>query len=309
MVVVDLKIPFRADSKVHLAMKSQLHQHVIEKADTRRNIATGASIEVQHDLDSGFGRFPINLRVTDARRLLAHAASYTFATGQDDGRLVYASAVSIKRNLKNVNDRIKTTCDSLARDPETITLIAVSKTHPIDEIKLAYDLGHRHFGESRLQEASPKIETLPADIVWHFIGPMQSNKAKKIGTLFGVVHTVCKRSHLIELNKLTRPVDALIEVNIAEESQKTGISPQQLDEFYSEALEFNQVHVRGLMTIGPVLSDAETIRPYFRAIAQRRIELGAEWLCMGMSEDFEVAIQEGASHIRVGTAIFGSRNV
>ncbi len=181
------------------------------------------------------------------------------------------------------------------------------KLHPVEELREAYDLGQRHFGESRLQEAIPKIEALPVDIVWHFIGPLQSNKARRVASLFDVIHSFCKTSQIVEADKAGTPVQGLIEVNIAEEAQKTGISPQNLDGFRADILQSSNVHFRGLMTIGPVVPDAELMRPYFRELRQQATRLGVDWLSMGMSNDFEVAIQEGASHIRVGSAIFGSR--
>jgi pyridoxal phosphate enzyme (YggS family) len=215
--------------------------------------------------------------------------------------------VSIRSNLAGVVRRIEAACASVGRNPAEVTLIAVSKLHSIEEIQEAYDCGQRDFGESRLQEAEPKIEALPPDIIWHFIGSLQSNKAKKIATLFEVVHTFCKPAQIAEADKSSRPVSGLIEVNVAEEAQKSGISVKELDEFSIQVIESSNVHFRGLMTIGPIVSNAEEMRPYFREMQMQRTRLGADWLSMGMSGDFEVAIQEGASHIRVGTAIFGSR--
>jgi len=215
--------------------------------------------------------------------------------------------VSIRNRLSQVQSQIAGACDIANRSPHEITLIAVSKTRTIDEIKEAYDCGQRHFGESRLREAQTKIENLPKDIVWHFIGPLQSNKAKKVGTVFQVIHTLSSTSQLAELAKIQSPVDGLIEINIADEPQKTGISTKRLDEYHTTVLQCPQVHFRGLMTIGPVMSNAEQMRPYFRELRKQRTRIGAEWLSMGMSGDFEVAIQEGSTHIRVGSAIFGSR--
>lgn len=215
--------------------------------------------------------------------------------------------MSVAENLAKVRDRVRAACQASGRNADEVTLIAVSKTRSIEEIRKAYDLGQRHFGESRLQDALPKIESLPNDIVWHFIGPLQSNKAKKIAGVFDVVHAFCNEGQLKEANKSARPITGFIEVNIANEPQKSGLAINQLDEFYSEAIQYEYVRFRGLMTIGPVVSNAEEMRPYFRELGSQAKRLGLEWLSMGMSEDFEVAVQEGASHIRVGTAIFGSR--
>lgn len=213
----------------------------------------------------------------------------------------------VRKNLNEIQDRIHLACDSVGRDPASVTLIAVSKTFPADAIQAAYDLGHRHFGESRLQEAQPKIETLPDDITWHFIGGLQSNKAKKIAQLFNVIHTFDSESQLHEASKANRPIDALIEVNVAEEKQKSGILLKDLDSFHQKLLDFKLIRFRGLMTIGPATENPEQMRPYFRTLREANSRLGGQWLSMGMSGDFEVAIQEGASHIRVGTALFGER--
>lgn len=214
----------------------------------------------------------------------------------------------IARNLSLINQRIASACESVGRNPSEITLIAVSKTFTFDDIQEAYDAGHRHFGESRLQEAQPKIEALPTDIVWHFIGTLQSNKAKKIAQLFPVIHTIDSESKLKEISKAERLIEGFIEVNIANEPQKAGISPDSLDVFGQTVLSYSQVHLTGLMTIGPTVSDPEQSRLYFRQLRNHAHRLGVEKLSMGMSQDFDVAIQEGATHIRVGSAIFGKRD-
>ena len=311
MVVVYLEISFGTDSQIHLAVKCQKGQHVVKETDSRRDIPTSSTIQIQYDLDPSLSCLPVYLGIPNAGRLLTHAASYTI--GESLGRarslsfVKYACPVSIQSNLAGVRERIEAACAIAGRDPSMVTLIAVSKLRSVDQIRAAYDSGQRDFGENRLQEAQPKIEVLPNDIVWHFIGPLQSNKAKKIATLFNVLHTFCKQSQLVEAEKAQRYVDALVEVNIANEQQKSGISVKQLDEMHGEVIKCEHVHFRGLMTVGPVVSNAEEMRPYFREMQTQRARLGADWLSMGMSGDFEVAIQEGASHIRVGTAIFGSR--
>lgn len=215
--------------------------------------------------------------------------------------------MSVSSNLRDVRDRIRVASDAAHRDPDQITLIAVSKTQPIELIKEAYDAGQRHFGESRLQEAQSKIESMPEDVVWHFIGTLQSNKAKKIASLFSVIHTFCKEDHIREADKANRQVEALIEVNIAREPQKAGISPEELDEYHRKVIQSSYVKFRGLMTIGPAMVEAEQERAYFGELRRLGGLVGADWLSMGMSGDFEVAIQEGSTHVRVGTAIFGSR--
>jgi pyridoxal phosphate enzyme (YggS family) len=200
-------------------------------------------------------------------------------------------------------------CQSVSRDPSHVTLVAVSKTQPIEAILAAYEFGQRHFGESRLQESIPKIDNAPDDIIWHFIGSLQSNKVRRITESFDVIHTLAKPAQLIQMGKsaLSKPIDVLVEVNIANEAQKTGLSLETLDEFLPMLLQCPLVQFRGLMTIGPALADAEAMRPYFKALRQANERVGGEWLSMGMRNDFEVAIQEGSTHVRIGTALFGAR--
>lgn len=216
--------------------------------------------------------------------------------------------MDIASRLNRIRERIEVAAHSVGRDSTAVTLIAVSKTVGIDAIREAYDAGQRHFGESRLQEAMPKIEALPGDIVWHFVGTLQSNKAKRVAERFDVIHTLESESQLREIGKAGRVVDGLIEVNIANEPQKSGISVKNLEAFANSGLQYPSVHLRGLMTIGPPNLDPEAMRPFFRDLRTLGERIGGQWLSMGMSDDFEVAIQEGATHVRVGTAIFGSRS-
>jgi len=210
-------------------------------------------------------------------------------------------------NLHAIQDDVNRACDSVAREPSSVTLIAVSKTQPVEAIKALYDLGVRDFGESRLQEAIPKIESLPNDIRWHFIGTLQSNKAKRAAQSFDLIHTLHNEGQLREVDKAARNVDGFIEVNVANESQKSGLPLEMLDGFAAKVLQSPSVHFRGLMTIGPAVDDPEKMRPYFRALREANTRLGGDWLSMGMSGDYFVAIQEGSTHIRVGTALFGAR--
>ncbi|MCX7798897.1 MAG: YggS family pyridoxal phosphate-dependent enzyme [Fimbriimonadales bacterium] len=209
--------------------------------------------------------------------------------------------------FERVRERIAEAARSVGRAPEEITLVAVTKSVPIERIQEAFEAGCRVFGESRFQEALPKIARLPSDIEWHFIGKLQSNKARRVASAFRVIHTLESESQLRELSKLTEPVDALIEVNVAKEPQKAGVLPEDLDEFWDLASQCRSVRVRGLMTIGPNLGEPEAMRPYFARLRKLAERFGCRWLSMGMSSDFDVAIQEGATHVRVGTAIFGDR--
>jgi len=215
--------------------------------------------------------------------------------------------MSVAENLVAIQSQIQTACKQAGRDPAEVILVAVSKTFPVESIREAYEAGHRHFGESRLQEAQPKIEALPDDIVWHFVGTLQSNKAKKIAQLFHVIHTIDSEGQLKEIAKAGRQVQGFVEVNIANEPQKAGISADDLDDFNKVALHYQKVRLCGLMTIGPAVDDAEKSRTYFRELRTLARRIGVEDLSMGMSQDFDVAIQEGATHVRIGSAIFGSR--
>jgi PLP dependent protein len=225
--------------------------------------------------------------------------------------------MSIAENLRTIQSRIARACDTVGRDPSEVTLVAVSKTFPIEAIRELYDLGHRHFGESRLQEAIPKIEALPKDIVWHFVGKLQSNKARRAAEFVDVIHTLESESQLREIAKANRtdvrhtnprePIGGLIQVNIAHEPQKSGVLPENLVSFAESVLQYEQIRFHGLMTIGPANPNAEAMRPFYRAMRELLQRIDGRWLSMGMSHDFDVAIQEGATHVRVGTALFGAR--
>lgn len=214
---------------------------------------------------------------------------------------------SLASNLQQIQSQIGRAAESVDRDPAEVTLIAVSKTVSVEQIRAAYDLGLRHFGESRWQEAEPKLDALPGDIVWHFIGKLQSNKARKVAERFSVIHTLESGSQLKEIAKAGREIDVLIEVNIANEAAKSGLSSLAAAEFKKTVLEYRQANFRGLMSIGPAHQNDEMMRPYFQAVATLNREMAGKWLSLGMSGDFEVAIQEGSTHIRVGSALFGAR--
>jgi PLP dependent protein len=216
--------------------------------------------------------------------------------------------MNMNSRLRSIIGSIERACESAGRDPAAVALVAVSKTHAIESIRELYDLGVRDFGESRFQEALPKIEALPNDITWHFIGHLQSNKARKVAEYFDVIHTIQSESQLKEIQKAGREIQAFIEVNIAEESNKHGIFADELDDLGKLVIHYDHVHLRGLMTIGPALDEPEKMRPFFRSLRLLNERIGGDWLSMGMSGDFEVAIQEGSTHIRVGTALFGERS-
>jgi pyridoxal phosphate enzyme (YggS family) len=218
----------------------------------------------------------------------------------------------VKTRLLAIRERIERACESVGRDPSEVTLIAVSKGFPADAVREAFDLGCRDFGENRFQEALGKFEALPQDLVaactWHFIGTLQSRKVRLVVDAFDVVHTLDRESQLAQLAKVRQSVTALVEVNIAREQQKGGVLPEDLPTFVQCFEALTHVRLAGLMTMGPAEADAEAMRPFFAFLRQlgKQCRVGP-WLSMGMSDDFDVAIQEGATHVRVGTALFGSR--
>lgn len=213
----------------------------------------------------------------------------------------------ISENLHRIQSEIAEACRQGNRSPEEVTLVAVSKTFSVSNIKSAYDLGLREFGESKAQELQTKVHQLPTDIKWHFIGKLQSNKAKQVAQLSHVIHTIENERQLKEIAKQDRTIDAFIQVNIASEPQKSGICIEDLDKVLSYVLTCTQVQFIGLMAIGPPVQNAEESRPHFQRLADLNRQAGGKMLSMGMSNDFEVAIQEGATHIRVGSALFGKR--
>jgi pyridoxal phosphate enzyme (YggS family) len=226
----------------------------------------------------------------------------------EDARDGLNIGVSISSNFRSINDRIEHACDLVKRDPKEITLIAVSKGVSREDIIKAYELGVRNFGENRLQEHINKNNDLPNDIMWHFIGKLQTNKINKVVKLFNVIHSLESEKQIVEIDKNKILTHALIQLNLSNEPQKSGISTDKLDELVCAAAKSKYIHLIGLMTIGPVSEDAETARPYFKQLRKLAERIpGVSCLSMGMSNDFEVAIQEGATHIRVGSQLFGVR--
>ena len=220
---------------------------------------------------------------------------------RQNGRMALAD------RIVQVQDRIDRACRKSGRRTDSVTLVTVSKTVAVPIIWEAYDYGLRVFGESKAQELVYKCAEMPQDIEWHFIGKLQSNKAKKVASLVELIHTIEKQSQLDQIEKGDSIVDVLIEVNIAKEQQKAGILSEELDKTLDIVKQYKNVRFRGLMTIGPLVTDPEENRPVFRKLAELGREAGAEILSMGMSADFEVAIQEGSTHVRIGSAIFGER--
>lgn len=203
------------------------------------------------------------------------------------------------------------------REPESVTIVAVSKTVERSAVEEAYALGLRHFGENRVQETRVKFaEPLPLGTVLHLIGQLQTNKAAVAARLFDLIESVDRPSLVDELERqgarLDRVLPVLVQVNVAGEAQKAGCAPSEVRDLVARIERNDHLALRGLMTMAPLVSDPEETRPVFRALRELRDELCAEepgrdlrMLSMGMSNDYPIAIEEGASHIRVGRAIFG----
>lgn len=226
---------------------------------------------------------------------------------------------ALAANIASVRTKIATAAQRAKRDSSEITLVAVSKTKPLEMVKMAYDLGIRTFGENRVQEALLKIaEFRPADIHWHMIGHLQSNKAGKVVGAFDCVHSV-DSLHLARIidrqaEKLNIHQPVLLQINISGEASKEGVAADEAISVARELVAFPHLDVQGLMTVAPLVEDAEETRPVFRALRLLRDRLRDEiptcsWqqLSMGMTDDYHIAIEEGATIVRVGRAIFGER--
>ena len=228
---------------------------------------------------------------------------------------------SIKENLEKIHERMASAARRVGRDPDSVKLVAVSKRKPVELIQEAIDAGQKLFGENFIQESQEKITTLPKDITWHFIGHLQSNKAKIAAELFDTVETIdrLKVAHALERHLVTinKKLSIFIQVNIGREPQKSGVLPEDIEPLLNQINKFKCLTVKGLMTMPPYFSDQEQVRPYFKQMKQLAIDLqekellgkkGEVELSMGMSGDFEAAIEEGATLVRVGTALFGARD-
>ena len=225
----------------------------------------------------------------------------------------------IKQNLEEVERNICAACSRSGRKREDVTLISVSKTKPISMLEEAYAAGSRDFGENKPQELREKQETLPTDIRWHMIGHLQRNKVKYIVGKVAMIHSVdsLRLAEEISRESLKRQVetDILIEVNVAGEESKFGICLSETVSLVEEIAKLPAVHIRGLMTIAPFVEDAEENRQIFRKLKQLSVDIerknidnvNMSALSMGMTGDYPVAIEEGATYVRVGTGIFGER--
>jgi PLP dependent protein len=215
--------------------------------------------------------------------------------------------VGIAENLARVQERIAAACSRVARDPDSVKLVAVSKGQPIEAVLLAFAAGQTIFGENYAQDLHDKADALP-EAEWHFIGTLQTNKAKIVVGHAALIHTCDRLALANELSKRAEMKNLvqrlLIEVNVGREPQKSGILPEQVDALYAAIKELPRLRCEGLMCIPPAGQDP---RPHFRALRALRDRLGLVELSMGMSADYEIAIEEGATLVRIGTAIFGER--
>ncbi len=226
----------------------------------------------------------------------------------------------IKENLEFVEANIQKACEKAGRDREEVTLIAVSKTKPVSDIREAMAQGITVFGENKVQEIRDKTEEIKEPLNWHMIGHLQANKVKYLPGKVCMIHSVDNRKLAEEIEKQFAKhdlvVDVLIEVNMAHEDSKFGLSPDEALNFVREISSFDHLRIRGLMTIAPYTDDPESNRKYFRGLRELKDSINAQnipgvvmdTLSMGMTGDYQVAIEEGATFVRVGTGIFGERD-
>ena len=225
----------------------------------------------------------------------------------------------IQDNIRQVEENIRTACKKSGRNPEDVKLIAVSKTKPVSMLKEAYDYGCRDFGENKVQELVDKYEQLPKDIHWHMIGHLQRNKVKYIVDKVYLIHSVDSLKLAQEISKeavkKNVTVSILVEVNVAGEESKFGTTCEEVCDMVEEIAKMPGILVKGLMTIAPYVEDAEENRQYFEILRQIYFDIihknidniSMDELSMGMTGDYQVAVEAGATYVRVGTGIFGER--
>jgi len=226
----------------------------------------------------------------------------------------------IKSNLFEVEQNIIKACEKSGRHRDEITLIAVSKTKPVSLLEEAYETGMRNFGENKVQELCEKYEVMEKDILWHMIGHLQTNKVKYLIGKTALIHSVDSYKLACEIEKQAAKHDCimniLIEVNIAQEESKFGLSEEEVINLVKEVAKLPHIRIQGLMTVAPYVVDSEENRPFFRKIKQLSVDIDNQnidnvsmnILSMGMTGDYMVAIEEGATMVRVGTGIFGERD-
>lgn len=226
----------------------------------------------------------------------------------------------IRENLREAEGIIRDSCERAGRAPESVTLVAVSKTKPLSMLLEAYEAGVRDFGENRVQELMDKIPGMPGDVRWHMIGHLQTNKVKYIVDKVAMIHSVDSLRLAEEISREASRrnivADILVEVNVAGEESKFGVSCDEACPLVEKIALLPGIHVRGLMTIAPYTENSEDNRQYFQKLRQLSVDIrrknidniDMDVLSMGMTGDYSVAIEEGATYVRVGTGIFGGRN-
>lgn len=222
-----------------------------------------------------------------------------------------------QNRIMRVKERIAAACERCGRDPDEIMIVAVSKQFPMAAVRDAFSWGMTVFGENRVQEAETKIVHGPVGVQWHMVGRLQSNKARQAVVMFNVLHSIDSARLLDRVSKVAveegRVVDILLQVNVSGESQKAGAAPSEVERLVQMATKARGVRLQGLMTIGPMMGGPDAARRCFAVLrdARDRIEQSLRvrlpHLSMGMSSDYEVAVEEGATMLRLGTAIFGKR--
>jgi hypothetical protein len=227
--------------------------------------------------------------------------------------------MEISVNIEKIREQIATTCRKCGRDPGEVRLVAVSKKKPAADIDAAIAAGQSLFGESYVQECVAKLDEVKADAEWHFIGALQSNKVKYLRGKVAMIHSVDRLSLAQEIDRQWKKdddcVNILLQVNLGEEASKSGTTAEELIELVRQVAVLENLRIMGLMALPPWGADPEEVRPYFRQLRELSVQIDAlklpnvsmQELSMGMSHDYEVAIEEGATLIRVGTAIFGAR--
>ncbi len=223
---------------------------------------------------------------------------------------------TISQNVQEVEQRIKKAAERSGRDWENIKLVVVVKNAEVTQIQEAIRAGIREFGENKAQDLLRKISQLPSGLCWHFVGHLQTNKVRQVVPIVELIHSVDSVNLMEEINKrasqFEKEQQILIQVNVSGERSKFGIGYKQVMSFLEKAMGFGSIRVRGLMTIGPLVEDPEHIRPVFaklreiynQILSSGIVKEGFDYLSMGMTNDFEVAIEEGANIVRIGTAIF-----
>lgn len=232
-----------------------------------------------------------------------------------------ATSAQIAANFETIRQRVGEACDRADRQPDEITIIGASKSQPLERLRWAWEAGLRVYGENRVQEALGKMSELPDEIEWHLLGPLQSNKARKVAPVFAAVHAIdrLKIAKVLdrEASQISKPLFGFLEINLAEEDSKHGFLPGQLMAQLPELHNLAVLEIVGLMAIPPFESDPQNSRKWFGQLRELRDRVfSAEpwsgrpgFLSMGMSHDFDVAVEEGATHVRIGTSLFGPRGI